>query len=449
MMRFPDDHPHSVAKRRKQKPWDVLALIGSLDVGGCEQHLATVYPRLKSRGYDVGILTFVRGGSLEERVRAAGVDVMCISRWDSPPATRAARWESRAASLFDFVQVFRRQNARLVHFYLPAAYIIGGLTALAARQSNVVMSRRSLNDYQLGYPMAARIERFLHRRMRILTANASAAVSQLIDEGAPRNRTLLLQNGVDTSLFDSVPTRRDMRERMALSQDTLVLVIVANLIPYKGHADLIEALGSVAGRIDRDWLLLVAGRDDGPGKALAKRADELGVGRHIRWLGQVSDVPALLRACDIAVLASHQEGSPNSLLEYMAAGLAAVSTRVGGVTDIATNDVNALLVPPRDPVALGQAILRLMQDEPLRRSLASAGASRARDGFSLDACIDAYAHLYDLMLEQPSLPADEIARRYQAGQPSMSGGRYAGASIDRGRMGRNLPCVTSGGGLLK
>jgi glycosyltransferase involved in cell wall biosynthesis len=421
MMRWPDDHPYSVAKRRKQKPWDVLALIGSLNVGGCEQHLATVYPRLKARGYDVGILTFVRGGPLEERVRAAGVDVMCISRRESQPLTRAEHWTGYAATLFDFVQVFRRQNARLVHFYLPGAYIIGGLTALAARQSNVVMSRRSLNDYQLGHPMAARIERFLHRRMRILTANASAAVSQLIDEGAPRNRTLLLQNGVDTSLFDSAPTRRDIRERMALSQDTLVLVIVANLIPYKGHADLIEALGAVADQIDRDWVLLIAGRDDGPGQALVRRAEELGLGRHIRWLGPVSDVPALLRAGDIGVLASHQEGSPNSLLEYMAAGLAAVSTRVGGVTDIATDDAHALLVPPRDPVALGQAILRLMQDEPLRASLASAGASRARDWFSLDACIDAYAHLYDLMLEQPSLPADEIARRYRAARRSISG----------------------------
>jgi hypothetical protein len=94
---------------------------------------------------------------------------------------------------------------------------------------------------------------------------------------------------------------------------------------------------------------------------------------------------------------------------------------VGGVTDIATDGVDALLVPPRDPVALGQAILMLMQDEPLRNRLASAGASRVRNAFSLNACIDAYAHLYDLMLEQPSLPSDEIVRRYRAARPSMSG----------------------------
>jgi glycosyltransferase involved in cell wall biosynthesis len=419
MMLRPDDHPYSVGERRKQKPWDVLALIGSLKLGGCERHLATVYPRLKSEGYDVGILTFVRGGPLEEQVRASGVDVMCISRRETPPVTRAEHWKGHAAALFDFVHAFR--SARLVHFFLPGAYVIGGLTALAARQTNVLVSRRSLNDYQLGHPIASRIERFLHQRMRILTANSSAAVSQLVEEGAPRDRTLLLQNGVDTSLFDSAPSRRKLRERMALNQDTLVLVMVANLIRYKGHADLIEALGNVASPIGRDWVLLVAGRDDGPGQTLAKRADELGLSRHIRWLGQVSDVPALLRACDIAILASHQEGSPNSLLEYMAAGLAAISTRVGGVTDIATDGVDALLVPPHDPVALGQAILMLMQDEPLRNRLASAGANRVRNMFSLNACVDAYAHLYDLMLEQPSLPADEIARRYRAARPSMQG----------------------------
>src|SRR5205809_117116 len=145
MMHRPDDHPYSVAKRRKQQPWDVLALIGSLSLGGCERHLATVYPRLKAEGYDVGILTFVRGGPLEQQVRASGVDVMCISSREMPPVSRAEHWTSHAAALFDFVRVFRRDNARLVHFFLPGAYIIGGLTALAARQPNVVMSRRSLN----------------------------------------------------------------------------------------------------------------------------------------------------------------------------------------------------------------------------------------------------------------------------------------------------------------
>jgi glycosyltransferase involved in cell wall biosynthesis len=441
-MRLPDDHPILVAERRNQKPWDALAVIGSLDVGGCERHLATVYPRLKARGYDVGILTFVRGGLLENQVRAAGVDVMCISHRETPPVTRWEHWTSHAAALYDFARVFRRDSARLVHFYLPGAYIIGGLTALAASQPNLVMSRRSLNDYQLGHPIASRIERLLHRRMRILTANASASVSQLVEEGASPDRTLLLQNGVDTAPFDSAPTRREMRERMTLDQNALVLVIVANLIPYKGHADLIEALGTIAGRIDRDWVLLVAGRDDGPGRALEKRASELGLSCHIRWLGLVSDVPALLRACDIGILASHEEGSPNSLLEYMAAGLAVVCTNVGGVADIATNNVDALLAAPRDPAALGRAILRIMQDKSLRASLASAGASRARSAFSLDACIDAYAHLYDLMLEQPSLPADEIAERYRAARPSMSrDAMSARLSIEAGR---NLPCVTSG-----
>src|SRR5579872_4171271 len=149
MMRRPDDHPYSVARRRKQKPWDVLALIGSLNVGGCERHLATVYPRLKARGYDVGIVTFFRGGPLEQQVRASGVDVMCISHREAPPATGVEQLASHAVAFFDFCRVFRRENARLVHFFLPGAYIIGGMTALAARQPNVVMSRRSLNNYQL------------------------------------------------------------------------------------------------------------------------------------------------------------------------------------------------------------------------------------------------------------------------------------------------------------
>src|ERR1700730_6899092 len=131
-MNIPDDHPFSVAMRRKQKPWDVLAVRGSLNVGGCARHLATVYPQLKAAGFDVGIMTFTRGGPLEQQVRASGVDVMCICR-EPPPVTRAEHWKGHAATLFDFVSTFRR--ARLVHLFLAGAYVFGGLMALAARQS--------------------------------------------------------------------------------------------------------------------------------------------------------------------------------------------------------------------------------------------------------------------------------------------------------------------------
>ena len=423
-MKFPDDHILS-AIADPQACWDVLAFIGSLNVGGCEKHLATVYPRLAADGLKVGIVTFERGGPLEKELRAGGVDVMCSMR---PPRTRIlGRDLSRllgylwpVTTVLDISRLFRSGRVGIAHFYLPGAYIFGGLGALLAGHSNSIMSRRSLNDYQADHPISSKIERFLHRRMRLITGNAQPVVAQLIREGAPAERTLLLYSGVDLEPLTRVPDRAAARRRFGLTSEQLVIGIVANLIPYKGHADLVEALGTLSARVTQRWVLLVAGRDDGPGDALKEKARSLGIASNIHWLGSIDDVLTFWRAADIGVLASHQEGLPNSLLEGMAMGVPMVTTKVGGVTDIATNGVDALVVPPRNPEAMAQALFSLIESPQLRLRLSQAATARIHNVFSLQKCVDGYRLLYDSMLRQPALSSADIARRFHSGSVELS-----------------------------
>jgi glycosyltransferase involved in cell wall biosynthesis len=415
---LPPDHVLS-AVARPEASWDVLAFVGSLNVGGCERHLATVYPRLAALGLKVGIVTFRRGGPLENDVRAGGVELLCLER--VVPHTTifgvdVSRLDAHVEQIIvvrDIVRLLRSRRVAIAHFFLPGAYIFGGLGALLAGHSNTVMSRRSLNDYQKGHPRAASIERFLHSKMRVLVANAKPVRDQLIAEGAPPEHTLLLHSGVDLERFGRIPDRAVARQQFDLKPDVLVIAIVANLIPYKGHSDLIDALGRIASEIDQRWMLLVAGRDDGTGLALKKQAQSLGIAANIRWLGLIDDVPVLWRAADIGVLASHQEGLPNSLLEAMALGVPMVATKVGGVTDIATDEEDALLVSPRAPQALATALLRLTNSPELRLRLGRAAKARVHNTFSLQACVDSYRHLYELMLRQPRLSGADITRQFQ------------------------------------
>lgn len=427
--KLPADHVLTVLKRPGAS-WDVLAFIGSLNVGGCERHLATVYPRLAAAGLKVGIVTFKRGGPLEEQVRSAGVDVMCLDRMSTGRIfgrdfSRITLRFTSATMIVDIARLLRSRRVGVAHFFLPGAYIFGGLGAVLARHSNSVMSRRSLNDYQASHPIATRIERFLHPKMRLLTANARLSVSQLLDEGAPPDRTLLLHNGVDLAGLTSTLDREVARNRFKIEPDTVAIAIVANLIPYKGHADLIEALGKLCSRIEQKWVLFVAGRDDGPARALKERAESLGISSNIRWLDLISDVPALWRAVDIGVLASHEEGLPNSLLEGMAMGVPMVATKVGGVSDIATDNLDALLVPARDPDAMAAALAKLVTDPQLRWRLGQNAALRIRQSFSLDACVNAYLRLYELMLCRPHLPSTDIVRQFPLGSNSVAEGTLA------------------------
>ena len=282
------------------------------------------------------------------------------------------------------------------------------------------MSRRSLNDYQANHPILSRIERFLHRRMRLLAANARAVLAQLIAEGAPADRTIILYSGVDLEPLTRVPDRAAARKIFDLTTEQLVIGIVANLIPYKGHADLVEALARVSSRMNRKWLLLVAGRDDGLGRVLKERAESLGIASSIRWLGSIKDVSTLWRAADIGVLASHEEGLPNSLLEAMAIGVPMITTNVGGVADIVTNGLDALVVPPRNPEAMAEALIAMIKSPQLRLRLGQAASARIHDVFSLQKCIDGYRLLYESMLRQPKLSSADIARRFQPGSVNLS-----------------------------
>jgi len=173
-----------------------------------------------------------------------------------------------------------------------------------------------------------------------------------------------------------------------------VMSIVANLIPYKGHADLVDALALAAPDLPSGWRLLCLGRNDGIGDCLRQRAAMAGIGDNILWLGSRRDVPQILAASDIGLLVSHQEGFSNAVLEGMAAGLPMVVTDVGGNAEAVADGDTGYVVPARDPQALAAAIRRVARD-PQRRLMGERGRERIHQHFSLDACVDAYERLYE------------------------------------------------------
>src|SRR5262249_32078601 len=159
---------------------------------------------------------------------------------------------------------------------------------------------------------------------------------------APPQRVHVIRNGIDIARFDAAGG--DARQSLGVTADTLLLLIVANLIPYKGHADLIAALAQANADLP-PWCLLCAGRDDGVGRVPQRWANALNIGWRVRLLGSRSDVPGLMTAADIVVLASHEEGFPNAVIEAMAAGRPVIGTRVGGVAEAIVDGETGIVVP--------------------------------------------------------------------------------------------------------
>ena len=368
-----------------------------------------ILPALQRRGLDVALYVMERGGPLEAEIAALGIRIagplhrgalhwpilhwpFCIGPW--------RRSLSRAGCA---------ANVRaVVHFFLPRPYLFGSLAAGLAGHRRRLMSRRSLTDYRAKYPLLGAVERYLHRRTFGILGNSQAVIDQLTTEVDDRRKLALIHNGIEMPSPVFTNGRAQTRALLQIPGDALVVSVVANLIAYKGHRDLIEALAPIRDRLPKSWRLLVIGRDDGIGSELKGLAQHFGMTDNIMWLGERPDVEELLAASDIFVLPSHQEGFSNALLEAMAARLPAVATAVGGNIDAVADNETGLLVPVRDPRALAAAILRLAQNADLRRSFGDAARRRVEERFSLQACVDRYEILYRALGEADPPPLSEI-----------------------------------------
>jgi glycosyltransferase involved in cell wall biosynthesis len=126
----------------------------------------------------------------------------------------------------------------------------------------------------------------------------------------------------------------------------------------------------------------------------------LGLQRNFMFLGRIADVPQILAACDIAVLPSKAEGLPNAVLEYMAAGLPTVVSRVGGNAELVEDGVTGLLVAPEDSAALSGGLLKLLHDPPLARRLAENGHAFTIRNFSFERLVRDVDALYTELLQR-------------------------------------------------
>lgn len=394
---------------------DILYVIGELNVGGTERHLSNVARALSRSGWRVCVYSLAGDGPLRKEMESAGVKVILppVDRTAIPNSLILRALRMLLSSLY-LVYVMARKRPRIVHFFLPAAYLIGAIAASFARIKIRIMSRRSLNTYQESYPVVRSLEIKLHRRMKAVLGNSDAVVRQLRDdEHIPLDKLGLIYNGI-AAASPSSDNRAAVRSALGIDASALVYIIVANLIPYKGHLDLIAALGIAKDRIGQPWHLLVVGRDDGAGPGIRAMAEKLDIESRISILGLRSDVADLLFASDVALLCSHQEGFSNAILEAMSLSLPMIVTDVGGNAEAVVNNETGVVVPARDPQALAEPIVLFARDPLLREKYGIAGRKRIQDLFLLDACVAKYDALYRGLLN--GKPLSEISEVHYAGR---------------------------------
>lgn len=373
----------------------VLWLIKGLGLGGAERLLTSTAARIDRSRYDVEVVYLLpRNAAFEPVLESFGIPTICLdARW-----TVESAWPWRLA---------RQLNARrydLVHTHSP-------VPASAARILAPARTRFVHTEHNLwtSYRRPTYVANALTYRRNAAVLAVSDAVAATIRPrwwvGPGRQPPVeTLHHGVDVeSACRGAEARRSARQRLGLADDVPVIGTVGSLTPQKDHANLFAAVDRVRARIPGVAVIVMgSGPLEAPLRALAR---DRGLDGTVRFLGGRTDVAELLPGLDLFVLASRFEGLPIALLEAMAAGVACVSTRVGGVPEAITDGQEGCLVPPGDPVALAGVITRLLADPGARTPVGAAAARHVAGKFAMDRAVRRIEALYLEVL------ADDVAKR--------------------------------------
>ena len=321
-------------------------------------------------------------------------------------ATRAFALRHDLAAVAELVRVLRDLRPAILHTHNPKPGVYGRPAGRLAGVPVVVNTQHGLYATEDDRP-ARRLA--VYGIERVAAAWSDAELVQNVEDlerlasfGVPRDRLVLLGNGIDLTRFGPAGrtdgTREAVRAELGVGPDDVVVGLVGRMVAEKGYGEVFAAAASLAHAAPEARLVIVGPADPDKGDAIGTAAIEAAVGGgNVDVLGRRDDVERLYAAMDCYVLASYREGFPRSAMEAAASGLPIVATDIRGCRQVVDDGVTGLLVPARDPVALAEAIRTLVRDPARRASMGEAAVARAREHFDMDRVVaitlETYARL--------------------------------------------------------
>lgn len=371
----------------------VLFVIGSLEIGGAENQMTGIISHLHGQTCSCYVFVFQAGGPLGRYFHELGVPIYSggLLKGDllrAPWKLIRAEWR--------LLMLMLRLKPVVVHSFLPLVTFMGALAGRIARVPLIISSRRALGKHQERHFLLRPLDLLANRLSHRVTVNSKAVWEDTVDrDRIGPSKLVLIYNGIDPEPFEAAgPHREEVREKMGIQFFERVIIVVANLIPYKGHSDLLKAAQEVQKHIPKCVFLLI-GEDRGIGRELKKMAIDLGIAAKVKFLGLRHDIPSLMAASDLSVLPSHEEGFSNVILESMAAGLPVVATRVGGNPEAIEDSVTGWLVPSRNPAAMAEKIVDLLDDPERAKSWGERGRNRVKEVFTIERMVERHLKLYE------------------------------------------------------
>ena len=344
--------------------------------GGQNQVLVTVMG-LRALGHRT-MLVAHPGGELRQRARE-GLELIPLA-----PAT-----EMDLAAAWRLSRLIKQLKPDIVHAHDSHGVAMAALAlSMSTQLAKPPLVAASRVDFHL---RGTALSRWKYRQVDCFICVSRAIRDMLIADGVPESRAVVVNEGIDLERVAAAPPAR-LHEELWLPHQAPIVGNVAALVPHKGQKHLIEAAALVVRQVP-DARFVIAGEGE-LRAALERQIKDHRLEKHVHLLGFRPDVLSLHKTFDVFVMSSVTEGLGTSLLDAMACGKPIVATSAGGIPEVVEDGISGLLVPPRDHGAMAAAIVRLLNDPPLRGRMGQAGLACAQSRFSAERMVTDTLRVY-------------------------------------------------------
>jgi glycosyltransferase involved in cell wall biosynthesis len=297
--------------------------------------------------------------------------------------------------------IFDRHQAHIVETHGTKSHFLVSL--LLGRNFRWIAFHHGYTTENLKVRFYHQFDRWSLRFCDLVVTVCGEFATMIASRGVRRDRIFVVHNSVKTDDdYSDANLSEQARRQWNVSRDERMVLSAGRLSPEKGHNYLIDAVSTILSTSPQMKLkLLIAG--SGPSeRELKEQVNKKGLQQSVKLVGHCSEIKGLFSIADLFVLPSLSEGSPNVLLESMAARVPIVATKVGGVPELVKHGESAILVPPGDSESLKKAIIELLMNRSRAIQLASVAFENARLIFSPLKHDEHLLSIYDCLLREKS-----------------------------------------------
>jgi len=344
--------------------------------GGQNQVLLTVLG-MRALGHR-SMLVAHPAGELRQRAKE-GLDLIPLA-----PAN-----EMDLSAAWRLSRLVKQLRPDVIHAHDPHAVAMAalGLSMSTQLAKPPLVASRRVDFHMKGNALS----RWKYRQVDCFVCASDAIRKIVVADGVPPSRVVTVHEGIDLAHVAAAPAA-DLHADLWLPHHAPIVGNVAALVPHKGQRHLIEAAAIVVRQVP-DARFVIAGEGE-LRPQLERQIKERHLEKHVFLAGFRPDILSVHKAFDVFVMSSVTEGLGTSLLDAMACGKPIVATTAGGIPEVVADGETGILVPPRNDEALAAAIVRLLRDEHLRRSMGDAGERRVRERFSSERMVQDTLELY-------------------------------------------------------